>query len=88
VATDTLVSDIYHMIDTKEIPEGVDVEEAIETFGENCKQMMRNNITESKFDSRKLRMSNSKTDNCGILITVIKVRNLCLTLESSSSTDT
>ena len=46
------------MIDTKEIPEGVDVEEAIETFGENCKQMMRNNITEHEFDSRKLRMSN------------------------------
>jgi hypothetical protein len=58
MSTDTLVDDIYHMIDTKEIPEGVDVEEAIETFGENCKQMMRNNITESKFDRRKLRMSN------------------------------
>tara|TARA_R110002167_G_scaffold18168_1_gene68512 strand:+ start:495 stop:1379 length:885 start_codon:yes stop_codon:yes gene_type:complete len=58
MSTETLVSDIYHMIDTKEIPEGVDVEEAIETFGENCKQMMRNNITEHEFDSRKLRMSN------------------------------
>ena len=32
MATDTLVKDIYHMIDTKEIPDGVDVEEAIETF--------------------------------------------------------
>jgi len=58
VATDTLVEDIYHMIDTKEIPDGVDVEEAIETFGENVKSILRNNITESKFDRRKLRMSN------------------------------
>ena len=51
MSTETLVDDIYRMIDTKVIPEGVDVEEAIETFGENCKQMMRNNITESKFDT-------------------------------------
>jgi hypothetical protein len=58
VATDTLVDDIYQMIDTKEIPDGVDVEEAIETFGENVKSILRNNITESKFDRRKLRMSN------------------------------
>jgi len=58
VATDTLVEDIYQMIDTKEIPDGVDVEEAIETFGENVKSILRNNITESKFDRRKLRMSN------------------------------
>ena len=58
MATDTLVDDIYQMIDTKEIPDGVDVEEAIETFGENVKSILRNNITESKFDRRKLRMSN------------------------------
>ncbi len=57
-STDTVVSDIYHMIDTKEIPEGVDVEQIVESFGEKCKEMMRNNITESKFDRRKLRMSN------------------------------
>jgi hypothetical protein len=58
MSTDTLVKDIYQMIDTKEIPDGVDVEEAIETFGENVKSILRNNITESKFDRRKLRMSN------------------------------
>jgi len=58
MSTDTLVEDIYQMIDTKEIPDGVDVEEAIETFGENVKSILRNNITESKFDRRKLRMSN------------------------------
>ena len=56
--TETLVKDIYQMIDTKEIPDGVDVEQAIETFGENVKNILRNNITEHEFDRRKLRMSN------------------------------
>jgi hypothetical protein len=58
VATDTLVDDIYRMIDTKEIPDGVPIEQVINDFGENVKQILRNNITESKFDRRKLRMSN------------------------------
>jgi len=58
VATDTLVDDIYRMIDTKEIPDGVPIEQVINDFGENVKQILRNNITESKFDKRKLRMSN------------------------------
>ena len=58
MSTDTLVSDIYRMIDTKDIPEGVPVEQVINDFGENVKQILRNNITESKFDKRKLRMSN------------------------------
>ena len=58
MSTDTLVSDIYHMIDTKDIPEGVPVEQVINDFGENVKQILRNNITESTFDRRKLRMSN------------------------------
>ena len=57
-STDTLVSDIYRMIDTKDIPEGVPVEQVINDFGENVKQILRNNITESTFDRRKLRMSN------------------------------
>jgi hypothetical protein len=58
LATDTLVDDIYRMIDTKEIADGVPVEQVINDFGENVKQILRNNITESKFDKRKLRMSN------------------------------
>ena len=56
--TDTLIQDIYHMIDTKEISDGVDVEEVIEKFGENVKDILRNNITEHEYDKRKLRMSN------------------------------
>jgi len=58
MSTETLVSDIYRMIDTKDIPEGVPVEQVINDFGENVKQILRNNITESTFDRRKLRMSN------------------------------
>ena len=58
MSTDTLVSDIYRMIDTKDIPEGVPVEQVINDFGENMKQILRDNITESTFDRRKLRMSN------------------------------
>ena len=58
MSTDTLVSDIYRMIDTKDIPEGVPVEQVINDFGENVKMILKNNITESKFDRRKLRMSN------------------------------
>ena len=58
MATDTLVDDIYRMIDTKEIPDGVPIEQVINDFGENVKQILRNNITEHEFDRRKLRMSN------------------------------
>jgi hypothetical protein len=58
MSTDTVVSDIYQMIDTKEIPEGVPVEQVINDFGENVKEILRNNITEHEFDRRKLRMSN------------------------------
>jgi hypothetical protein len=46
------------MIDTKDIPEGVPVEQVINDFGENMKQILRDNITEHEFDRRKLRMSN------------------------------
>ena len=58
MGTDTLVKDIYHLIDTKEIPEGVDVDKVVDAFGENMKQILRDNITEHEFDRRKLRMSN------------------------------
>ena len=56
--TETLVSDIYQMIDTKEISDGVDVDKIIDDFGENVKKILKNNITEHEFDRRKLRMSN------------------------------
>jgi hypothetical protein len=56
--TDTLVKDIYHLIDTKEIPEGVDVDKVVDAFGENMKQILKDNITAYEFDRRRLRMSN------------------------------
>jgi len=58
VATDTLVEDIYRMIDTKKVEFGVDVDKIIDDFGENVKMILKNNITEHEFDRRKLRMSN------------------------------
>ena len=45
-------------MNTKVIPDGVDVEEVVEAFGENMKNILRTNITNHKFDKRKLRMSN------------------------------
>lgn len=58
MGTDTLVDDIYKLIDTKVVAEGVDVEKVIEDFGENMKSILINNITQHEFDRRKLRMSN------------------------------
>jgi len=58
MSTDTLVEDIYRMIDTKKVEFGVDVDKIIDDFGENVKMILKNNITEHEFDRRKLRMSN------------------------------
>ena len=54
----TLVSDIYQLMETKEVAEGVDLESAIDLFGENVKELMRNEFGGRKRDGRKLRMSN------------------------------
>ena len=54
----TLVSDIYKLMETKEVAEGVDLEAAIDLFGENVKDLMRNEFGGRKRDGRKLRMSN------------------------------
>jgi len=58
MSTDTLIEDIYQMIDTKKIEFGVDVDKIIDDFGENVKKILKDNITEHEFDRRKLRMSN------------------------------
>ncbi len=52
-----LVDDIYKVVSSKDVPEGVDLEKEIERFGENCKRLMTNLFTEER-DGRKLRMSN------------------------------
>jgi len=55
---ETLVEDVYHLMDKKEIGEGVNIEKVVEDFGENVKNILINNITAHEFDRRKLRMSN------------------------------
>jgi len=54
----TLVDDIYELVSTKEVAEGVDLEQCIDDFGENMKELMRKEFTEKRDDTRKLRMSN------------------------------
>ena len=55
----SLVDDIYKVVSTKEVEEGVDIDAAIEQFGENVKNLMRQEFGEQKKrDNRTLRMSN------------------------------
>ena len=55
----SLVDDIYKLVSTKEVEEGVDIDAAIEQFGENVKNLMRQEFGEQKArDPRTLRMSN------------------------------
>ena len=54
----TLVDDIYKLMESKEVAEGIDLEAHIETFGENVKDLMRKEFGEKRNDNRKLRMSN------------------------------
>tara|TARA_E500000305_G_C4020135_1_gene238170 strand:+ start:947 stop:1810 length:864 start_codon:yes stop_codon:yes gene_type:complete len=56
--TYNLVSDIYQLMETKEVAEGVDFDACVEKFGENVKELMRNEFGGKKRDGRKLRMSN------------------------------
>lgn len=57
--TESLVEDIYNLVSTKEAPKGVDLEAAIEAFGENIKDLMRKEFSRDKTeDKRTLRMSN------------------------------
>lgn len=53
----SLPQDIYHLVSTKEIPEGVDAEAEIERFGEAMKTLMREQFSEYERDRRTLRLS-------------------------------
>ena len=57
-STYNLVSDIYKLVESKEVAEGVDIEACIDQFGEALKVLMRQEFTQKRDDSRKLRMSN------------------------------
>ena len=56
--THTLISDIYKLVSTKDVPEDVDIDSCIEQFGEKVKDLMRQEFTQKRDDTRKLRMSN------------------------------
>ena len=55
---DTLVEDVYQVLETSTASEGVDVENIIEEFGESMKSLLRNNVLKVHEDKRTLRMSN------------------------------
>lgn len=56
---ETLVEDIYKVVSTKESPPDVNLEAAIEAFGENIKDLMRKEFGQDRSnDKRTLRMSN------------------------------
>jgi len=50
-------------METKEVAEGVDFDACVEKFGENVKELMRNEFGGKKRDGRKLRMSNIGRDD-------------------------
>lgn len=54
----SLVNDIYEVVSTKKPAEGVDLDAAVEQFGENVKTLMRGLFEEPQGDKRNLRMSN------------------------------
>jgi hypothetical protein len=59
----TLVKDIYKLMETKEVPKGVDADKAIDDFGEAIKKLMKKEFSEYKRDGRRLRLSNVGRDD-------------------------
>ena len=60
---DTLVKDIYTLMSTKKVPDGVDVDKAIDEFGENIKELMKKEFVPTEKDFRTLRLSNIGRDD-------------------------
>jgi hypothetical protein len=54
---ETLVEDIYTLMENRNTPEGVDVEKEIEKFGEAVKDLMKKEFLPHQRDARKLRLS-------------------------------
>ena len=55
---ETLVDDIYELMETKEVPEDVNLSYEVDRFGDNVKTLMLNLFTEERSQNPKLRMSN------------------------------
>jgi hypothetical protein len=53
----TLVSDIYRLLETKEFPEGVDLREECDRFGKEMAEVMYDNLQPDEDRSGKLRLS-------------------------------
>ena len=58
MGTDTLIDDIYKLLDTKKVPEDVNIDYLIHEFGESMKKIMKRQLSEYKSDNRTLRLSN------------------------------
>lgn len=53
----TLVDDIYKLMETKQVSDGVDIEEVVDHFAESMKQLMLKEFNPKERDGRKLRLS-------------------------------
>jgi hypothetical protein len=64
MGADTLIEDIYGLVSTKEVADGVDIDKEIETFGESIKELMRTEFKKDRpKDTRRLRLSSvGRTD--------------------------
>lgn len=54
---DTLIPDIYRLLETKEIPEGVDIDAQCEAFGRAMADVLRGQLTPDEDRSGRLRLS-------------------------------
>jgi len=55
---DTVVEDIYNLVETNDIPEGVDVDKVLDDLANNIKSIIKSVIVEPPEDRRTVRMSN------------------------------
>ena len=54
---ETLIQDIYDLLENRNTPEGVDVDSEIDKFGEAMKDLMKKEFLPHQYGSRKLRLS-------------------------------
>jgi hypothetical protein len=54
---ETLIQDIYDLLENRNTPEGVDVDAEIDKFGEAMKDLMKKEFLPQQYGSRKLRLS-------------------------------
>ena len=55
---ETLIDDIYALMETKDVPKDVDLDAEVEHLGENMKVLFKNIFTEKRGQNPRLRMSN------------------------------